>query len=541
MTKLFTNLILMAGMVMSFATVDAQRPSGHRWYGAKDGSLDLLNKQIKGSSWSQDWRISRDEAVNAYMFNLDQGLKMLGPTREFGIREFVHVLQNSTEESIPGGIRFTNTLVQDDGKVAPFEDTVAEDGEKFFVYTDNVTGGKIAWAKATCMQSTLLVMPGNKTPAPLAPAPDKTVYAQTPEVNITTGDVNVAAPIVTVVDSTGNTYITNNYNEPAARTAEPYYNQGYATAPIGMGMGMGAGLYAQASFGLGMQQPVCNTWANSMYYGPRTGGGYVIPSGGGGSSTSNQPVNVFVDVYNNIDNTNTNSNTNNNNVEVPFYQDPHIYNPHPNPGGGPVDPPNGNPPTGGTGTGGGPSDPENKPVRGYATKGGGRQTNLFTAPTTTSTSTGPRSTQSSVATSTNDVSAKRGVTRGTTVPQNATPASSRSNNNTLVQRGVGPARNAQSTQTSSPRTVAVSRNANQQSPAAIARNGNANSQQTRTSQNRNNQMRTNAQQRSTQNRSFAQPRQAPQVSQSRPANNMGGSRQMMSAPRPSGASVGMRR
>ena len=49
--KLFTNLILMAGMVMSFATVDAQRPSGHRWYGGNDGSIEKLSQEIKGNSW----------------------------------------------------------------------------------------------------------------------------------------------------------------------------------------------------------------------------------------------------------------------------------------------------------------------------------------------------------------------------------------------------------------------------------------------------------------------------------------------------------
>ncbi len=529
----------MAGMVMSFATVDAQRPSGHRWYGGNDGSIEKLSQEIKGNSWSKDWRISREEAVSAYVFNLNQGFKMLGSTNEFGIPEFMHVLQNSTVQTLPPGTVFTNTLVDDAGKPIAFIDTVGKDGEKFFVYTDTKTGDKIAWAKASCMQSGLAVVKGNNPvlPAPVI-TPTQVVYAQTPtpEVNVTTGDVHVAPPIVTVVDS-GDTYITNNYNQSSERVGEqPYYNQAPIQQCGGMGMGMGAGLYAQASFGWGMQQPMCNTWGNSMYYGPRGGGGYVIPSGGGGSNSSNQSTNVYVDIYNNIDNTNNNTstNTNNNNVEAPFWQMPHYY-----PGGYPT---GGNPTEPGNGEDdGNPVDSPNKLVRGSIAKGGGRQTNPFTTP---ATGTGPRSTQASSATSANDVAARRGVSSNTTNARNTTPAPSSGNNNTLRQRGVGP-RNAQSTQTASPRTVAVSRNANQQSPAAIARNGNANSQQRAQSQAtpRNNGQFNGQQQRATQNRSFAQPRQqqmqSRQMSQSRPASNMGGNR--MSAPRPSGASVGMRR
>ncbi len=345
MTKIFKKLILMACVVVSISsTVDAQRPKGHKWYKGSSATKEWMMSQYNGQEvWSPLWNISKDEAIKAHLFNLTQSFKMLGVDKKIETGHLVWMIENSVVETVPGGTIFTNTLVKDDGVAVSFVDTVTEDGEKFFV--TEYKGTKIAWAKATCLQSTVLVQ-GKITPEskPATETQTTYTYASTPEVNVYDGDVNVEAPIVNVIDSTGDTYVTNNYYQQSDdrqyQQPQPYYGSGYGNA----------GVYAQASIGWGVQQPFCgNTWGNSMYYGPRGGGGVVC----GGGSSNNQPVNVYVDVYNN----NVNNNTNNNNIDIDI-QDPHVY--HPPTGGGPVDPGPGDPPVDGGGVGDGPIDPESR-------------------------------------------------------------------------------------------------------------------------------------------------------------------------------------
>lgn len=346
--KIFKKMILMTLLVISFLSSDAQRPKGHRWYKGIDTPTNKwLRSQYDGSQpWSSLWNISKEEAVKMQLFNLSQSFKMAGSQKPVEAGHLYWMIENSSVETVPGGTVFTNTLVRDDGVAVSFVDTVARDGEKFFVAV--VKGRKIAWAKATCLQSTVLVQgeiaPEQKTEE--EPRIEETVYAQTPapEVKVYEGDVNVEAPIVNVIDSTGDTYITNNYIQET-----PPQDQGWQQQPVQQQFVGGGGVFAQASIGWG-QTPVCSNWGNSVYYGSRNGGG--VTCGGGGSS-NNQPVNVYVDVYNN----NVNNNTNNNTIDIDI-EEPHVY--HPPTGGGPVDPGSGDPPVDGGGGLDGPIDPESR-------------------------------------------------------------------------------------------------------------------------------------------------------------------------------------
>lgn len=410
MTKIFNKLILIALMSISFMSADAQRPKGHRWYkGTDTPTKEWLRSQYDGSdTWSPSWNISREEAVKMQLFNLEQSFKMAGSQKKVEPGHLYWMIENSQIETVPPGTVFTNTLVRNDGVAVSFVDTVAKDGEKFFVA--KVNNRKIAWAKAACLQSTVLVSSEPKSSEPEEVyEPVSTIVAQTPDVKVYGGDVTVGAPNVYVIDSTGDTYITNNYIQQDQY--QPLQQQPY------FGAQMNTGLYAQASIGWGMQQPFCNPWGNSMYYGPRGGGGYVCGNGG----SNNQPINVYVDVYNNNVNTNTNTNTN----TITFEQDPHIYHP---PTGGPVDPTGGDPVDGG-GVDDGPIDPESRYSTanvGYNPTRNQRSVRQPQSSQTTAVRTSSRNTEASApvrnlrSESSKSSGVSRGVTRNNTQPAPAT-------------------------------------------------------------------------------------------------------------------------
>lgn len=333
MTKIFKNLILMALMAVAITgfAQDAQKTySGDKISHKEDTSIPDFVAQMTGEKECQ-LTVSKSEMVGALHQSQKKTFENIGREYQDGYlsyalehlesKRFTGTIENGYKDLATSKIKWVEQKVTD---IPVYGYVLKSGGKKYFiaVVKENCYNPIVGYAVLEDEQ----VQPSQEVVVERGVAPSQSV-----------GDITQTVTVLP--DTSGNTYITNNYYEQQPQMAAQQFIQspsyGYGDNYLSAGFGVGFG--ASSSFG------VCGAslWSNNVgcYSGPRGGGGSVS-CGGGGSVVNNNYSYTYID--NSYTDNSWSFTDNSIHIHDSFNQDPHVV--HPPTGGGSVDPPSGDPP-----------------------------------------------------------------------------------------------------------------------------------------------------------------------------------------------------